>query len=344
MALSASAGSAQETERGLISPSAEQPVRAEPGASFSLVVNSATALTPPPGIQEPRAHRAFGVLACANGLSFGAPEHLCFSLAVEDLRPLASHSLAYRVDVSVPHWMAPGVYQLKVRFPGGTQSVPAGLRVGGAEPPACEYSREGPSADGAVLVSASCPRTLRVHLGGTGGLAGADSARGYPLPTERGELGDGVVLLMELEPGRPLRLGPAAREVKGERLAIEVTPARERTESVMLEVRQVPQGAQVFWRLTPWKSALGPKAQARFQGTSRAGLVSAALVGPGGRLRRGQVDLTKMAPASGKNPLGCRVEHGSGAGSVAGLLFLALSRKLGPRRRSRGLPRRSHGE
>ena|GEM_PF-6301304 len=325
-------------QRGLVSPSSEQPARTEPGGIFSLVVNSATALTPPPGIQEPRAHRAFAVWACADGIPLAAPARLCFPLAVEDLRPLASHSLSYRVDVALPQWVAPGRYDLGVRFPGGSAHVPGGLQVGPERSAGCQATwAPEPVPALAGTVTAPCALVARVHLGGSAGLAEPGDTSGYPMPTERGEFGDGVVLLVPLRAGesRSLRRAP---DGQGPAMDIEATPRPGRSESVELTARGARAGAQVFWRLSAWQGARGPTASARYRGTSRAGQASAAAIGADGALQRAQLDLTRLTKAPRNTALGCRVGDGRGDWPAAGLLFLVLSRKLGPRRRQRRVP------
>ncbi|HEX6242995.1 MAG TPA: hypothetical protein VFZ61_18910, partial [Polyangiales bacterium] len=59
-------------ERGLIAPRTDRPLRVTPGGLLTLEVEVATGLTPPPGIQEDRAHRAFGLSLCADGVDLGA--------------------------------------------------------------------------------------------------------------------------------------------------------------------------------------------------------------------------------------------------------------------------------
>ena len=337
-------GRAQESERGLLSPSQAKPAHAEPGGSFSLMVRSATALTPPPGIQEPRAHRAFGVWLCAAGISLGAPARICFPLPVDDLRPLASHSLEYRVDVKLPYWVAPGSYELGVRFPGGTQSVVDGLRVGQAANGACQPHIERVSQPGpGVRVTSSCDLRLRVHLGGPEGLIDAPAVETFPLPTESGEFGEGVVVLIGVTAQQPLVLipGPAAgsavtdsdASARAASLFVSSPGAGGRADAVSLEVRGAPAKARIFWRLSPWQSAIGARTTARFGGTSRAGTATAAVIGPDASVRILRSDLTRPGHAGG-----CQVGNARGGWPVAGLLFLALSRKLGPRRRPRAAP------
>src|SRR4051812_11694710 len=78
LALAARTSAAQAPARGLVSPSALAPLRVAPGETLSFVVQSATGLTPPPGLQEDRAHRAFSAWLCAQGLPLSAPERACF--------------------------------------------------------------------------------------------------------------------------------------------------------------------------------------------------------------------------------------------------------------------------
>jgi hypothetical protein len=120
--------------RRLIAPAAGQPARALPGGVLQLLVEVATGLTPPPGLQEDRAHRGFSISLCARGLPLGAPERSCFPLVVRNVRPVDARSLRYRIEAPLPVWVAPGRYDLALRFPGGQVELPAGVEVGPLAP------------------------------------------------------------------------------------------------------------------------------------------------------------------------------------------------------------------
>src|SRR5690606_15490451 len=76
----------------------------------------------------------FSVRLCAGGLPLGAAAHHCFALPVRDVRPVDSHSLLYRIEVPVPAWVAPWVYDVGVRFPGGSDEAAAALLVEASGP------------------------------------------------------------------------------------------------------------------------------------------------------------------------------------------------------------------
>jgi hypothetical protein len=353
-----------------------------PGATFSFVVHAATALTPPPGIQEPRAHRAFSVWLCAQGIPLGAPERLCFALAVSDLRPEASHTLAYRVHVPLPAWVAPGSYELGVRYPGGSATRPAGLQVvaaraqgveapGAARTPSLEAPRAGcaprfeargsvreqgpPGAQaGGVLVNPCAQASsARIHLAGAAGLAGelAVAARGaareqdleaYPLPTQSGQFADGVVILLRLAPGQSLELRPRATPapVGGTSARILARPTGT-GDRIALRLTGAARHARVFWWLSPWESGTGPEVSTAFGG-SRSPTAVAVAIAPDGSYARASYALAREARPARETGL-CQFGKPGELDLAAGLLFLALSRKIGPARVSARSKRSARG-
>jgi hypothetical protein len=330
--------------RGLLSPSPGKPVRALPGDSFSFEVRTATALTPPPGIQEPRAHRAFHVWLCAEGIPLAGPARLCFPLSVLDLRPLDSHGLGYRVKVGVPAWLAPGDYDLGVRFPGGSHSVPGGVVV--AEPAeahsrgererasACDVRVEAAAVGGGwTLRGDPCPQggNVRIHLGTPSGLTGARALDAYPMPGPAGGFAQGAVLWVGLSPGVPLTLRPSTRPFGGaDRPSIEAHPSP-LGDRVEFTLQHPPPDSRVYWQLSPWESGVGPRASMRYQG-GRAASVSAVVLAPDGATALLTADVSGLA-RPGHAAAGCQLAGQGGQEPVTGLLFWALSRKLGRRRR-----------
>ncbi len=336
---------AEEPSRGLISPAPGRPLKVQPGELASLVVRSATALTPPPGIQEPRAHRAFAISLCAEGVPLSGPARVCFAVPVEDLRPLSGHSLVYRLDVRVPRWVAPGSYELVARYPGGTQAVVDGLRVGQLAKPVCARVEHTWGPARAARVSCEQDGFVRVHARDAQGIRVEGLSEGalqaYPMPDEQGEFAEGVVALIAVRAAEPLTL-TRGRPQRGAALAaaklasVQGEAASGLPDAATLEVQNAPAGARIFWRLSPWHSELGARAVVRFKGTSRAGTASAAVIGPDASVRVLRMDLTRLGQG-GLGAGGCEVGDARGGWGALGLLFLALSRKLGPLRRFRAV-------
>jgi hypothetical protein len=344
LAAQATDGGLAPFARGLVASAEDGPLRAEPGSTFSFLVQPATAVTPPPGVQEPRAHRAFSVWLCAQGLSLGAPARLCFPLAVADLRPEASHSLAYRLHVSLPRWVAPGSYELGVRFPGGSALRPGGLRVGAQDEPSCELRVTplvGSPADPPAVTDAvaaglrvenpcSEPVRARLHLAGAAGLIEPKEIEAYPLPTESGQFGQGIVALLPVAAGQSLTLRARASPVALPALTISARPVGEAAR-MELRVSGGPAQARTYWWLSPWESGVGPRVSTPFGG-SRSPTVVAVAIAPDGSLARASFDLAAAARPARETGL-CQFGDPSGFELVAGLLFLLRSRKIRRARR-----------
>lgn len=112
---------AESLARRVVDPRAGAPLRVAAGDRLQAVVEVASGLTPPPGIQTERALRGFAARACsARG---------CRPLTVRNVRPLDAHSLLYRVEAPIPRDMGRGLYDLELRFPGGGDRVSGGLEV-----------------------------------------------------------------------------------------------------------------------------------------------------------------------------------------------------------------------
>jgi hypothetical protein len=172
-----------------------------------------------------------------------------------------------------------------------------------------------------------------------GGESGQSPFEAYPMANEDGDFVEGIVALVPVRAQQPVRLLRTRPERTSVAEATVVAkrgdPAGGLADAVTLEVRQAPEGARVFWRLSPWQSLQGTRALARFGGTRRAGIASAAVIGPDAGVRILRVDLTRLgAPSLGGG--GCQVGNAFGGIGVLGLLSLAVSRKIGARRRARG--------
>ena len=107
--------------RGVLAPTPEAPAEVQGGQPLSMMVRVASGLTPPPGIQTERALRGFAARLCG---SSG-----CTPLIVRNVRPIDAHSFVYRVEAPLPTDVESGLYDLELRFPGGTGYVPRAVRV-----------------------------------------------------------------------------------------------------------------------------------------------------------------------------------------------------------------------
>lgn len=114
---------AQPRGRGLIAPSSAEPIMIAQEGELRVTVRVATGLTPPPGVQTERALRGFGLRLCAS------EARVCTPVAVRNVRPLAAHSLAYRVEARLPVGLSPGMYDLELRFPGGSDQCTRCVRL-----------------------------------------------------------------------------------------------------------------------------------------------------------------------------------------------------------------------
>jgi hypothetical protein len=89
------------------------------------------ALTPPPGVQQPRALQGWRAELVGHALPWppSASVEQRHALDVVDVRPDASSSLVYRASIAIPAWVAPGSYDLALWAPGGAGRVVNSLRV-----------------------------------------------------------------------------------------------------------------------------------------------------------------------------------------------------------------------
>ncbi len=333
-------GEVSRGERGLFSPSAEAPAVVDAGGHFAFEVQTASALTPPPGVQEPRAYRNFSVALCALGVPFGsAPEQMCFALAIQNLRPLGSHSLAYRVEVFVPHWVADGFYTLRVRFPGGSAEVMRGVRVGettqGELLGSCAVEARSVGASLRLsLAGCDVPSTARVHVAFSEGVASDAPFTAYPRAGEDGGLATGAVLRVPLLPGQQLQLTQKPARPEAQR-AIAVRPPQAGSLGALTILGPSRSAEQVYWVLSPWESALGPRATLRLVGP-RAARVTAVVVHTDGATERVTEDVSALGYRRGLGGCGVGVVPSGPLWPILGLLFMAVSRKLGRRAPGRG--------
>jgi hypothetical protein len=273
------------------------------GEPLTLYLVSATGLTPPPGLQEPRAHRALAVSLCSQGEPLGAPAEQCTPLRVDDVRPCSAHSLAYRVRVLVEPWLSQGPYSLKVRFPGGEQALP-----------------------GAVCIGSCAGR--RLHVGPAGLRALPSAGRIAPLPTGDGDFGGGYVV--SLPPGQSV---DTALRGRLEPLPVVLTAdAGRATEWVRARLFDVPAGSQVFVRSSAGDLATGTDLRLPARSVGRLAL-RALVVGPDGRMGQASTSV-EVRPQLG---FGCALGVEGPGPPALGLLGLALSATL--RRRMRGANR-----
>lgn len=312
------AGSAR-AERGLIAPSEAEPAYVQIGGTLALLVEVATALTPPPGVQEERAHRAFAISLCAEGLSFGAPARSCFPLAVRNVRPVDAGSMRYRVEARIPEWLAPWHYDLRVRFPGGEAQRAQAVRLADVTPGTAQASM----AQGALEIAAQpVARTLRVHVAHQGLTPPTVPHQLYPLPGEQG-LRTGFVALLQVPAGVSLRLAPAA----GQAAPFSIRSRLGEIEQVQLDVQPGPGKARLFWWLGPERGAEGSPVQVRFAARGEVP-VQALRIEPDGRVGRAE-----QRVALRRRPASCALQPTPAAARgewlVMGLLAAAGSGKLG---------------
>ena len=315
----------QPLAREVLSPSEQAPARLSPGDVFSVDLRVASGLTPPPGRQQVRALAGFELSLCAEGWSLGAAPRTCFALAPREVRPLDSRTLVYRVQARLPRWVAPSVYDLRIRFPGAKVQLHRAVRVGDAD---CADALHPPNLADDGPDQARC---LRVHLGPMG-LRRASSwrARYFPLPRPNGHFADGCVALVTLG-GRPPSDLAVGRGWTGD-LPVLAPVRAVAGEPTPLRVEGELSGFQVFFRVDEFRGALGASAEASFLPGEHQP-VEAAVIGPNGAaiVLRAPVSVEPRVEA------GCSLESstaratrglGAGIGVGLGLLAAAFSRKL----------------
>lgn len=115
----------------LIYPRPGLPAVVEAGQSLVARVRLPAPLTPPPGIQQPRALVGWRaeLIGHAWPLLPAASLEQRQPLEVVDVRPDSAASLIYRASIPIPAWVAPGSYDFGLWAPGGNAVALAGLRV-----------------------------------------------------------------------------------------------------------------------------------------------------------------------------------------------------------------------
>jgi hypothetical protein len=294
--------------RAVLAPSAAAPARLAPGEPLWLTVASATGLTPPPGLQEPRAHRGLFVGLCGEGEPLGAPAQLCTPLRVDDFRPCGPHSLVYRVRALPEAWLPPGPYTLRARFPGGDAELPGALELGAAG--------------------------RRVHVGAHGVVALPEPSEVYPAPGSSGGFGPGYVLVLPA-PGPPVIARTRAQPLLFD-VAVGAAVVAGR---VRVQARGLPAHTRVFVRSELGDFARGADVWLPTGSAPRLALTVLA-VAPDGRSGQRALSVA-VRPALG---FGCGLGPRPAGRGALGLLALALSatlgRRAGQKRRAPTLPTR----
>lgn len=102
----------------IVSPTEESPVRLEAGAAFSATVRLRLPLTPPPGVQQPRAWKGWEIrLSRRVQVTLdGASPVLQFPARLVRIRPVEGDR--YSVTAETAAWIPPGRYDLEIDGPG----------------------------------------------------------------------------------------------------------------------------------------------------------------------------------------------------------------------------------
>jgi hypothetical protein len=324
-------------DRALLAPSSDAPADVVPGGTLSVLVDVATGLTPPPGIQEDRALRMFAITLCADGIDLGGGERRCFPLAVRNLRPLDGSSLRYRVEAPVPVWVAPWLYDLTLRFPGGEVAVARAVLVRDEHDPRYELAPSFERTERAVSLPAGPSAGLvRVHVGASGFTLSAGARfHGFPLPDLNRGFAPGFVALVQARGGEPISM---TKRQGGSTFPLSFRLGRaEAGRPVQLSASGPPPDARTFWWLDPARGALGSDVTTVFLLRGQAPLELFA-VAPDGRLARAQVVL----PIWQRRAFGCALAAPRAASSHAGTSanwFILSAAVLYCARRSRRGPR-----
>ncbi len=114
------------TRTRLLYPRPGLPALVRPGEKIVARVQVPVPLTPPPGVQQPKALRGWRAELIGQGRVVEPPAEHRYALRVEDVRTDADLTLVYRATVRVPPWVAPGTYALAMDTPGSTRRVAVG--------------------------------------------------------------------------------------------------------------------------------------------------------------------------------------------------------------------------
>jgi len=120
----------------LVYPRPGLPALVPAGQTLIARVRLPAPLTPPPGVQQPRALTGWRAELAGHALPLdaamtdaeaaGVQRHL---LEVVDVRPDGASTLLYRAAIPIPAWLAPGSYDLLLWAPGGSGRAPSAVRV-----------------------------------------------------------------------------------------------------------------------------------------------------------------------------------------------------------------------
>jgi len=120
--------------RGIVEPTADAPSRPEPGTELRAIVRLRLPLTPPPGVQQPRAWKGWSVrlVRSAQLALFDADGSVEYPARLLRIRPAGDQ--LYRVSAKTLPWMAPGRYDLLIDGPGFAGRAAAAVIVPGKGP------------------------------------------------------------------------------------------------------------------------------------------------------------------------------------------------------------------
>jgi hypothetical protein len=115
----------------LVYPRPGLPALVEAGDMLIARVRLPSPLTPPPGVQQPRALTGWHGALVGHALAWEAIAELeqRHALEVTNVRPDGASSLVYRASLPIPVWVAPGTYDLELTAPGGSDRARALVRV-----------------------------------------------------------------------------------------------------------------------------------------------------------------------------------------------------------------------
>lgn len=296
----------------LVAPSVAEPALVAPGDTLSILVRLATALTPPPGVQQPRALREWSASLIGNARPIATAAEHRYLLHVINVRPETSHSLTYRVKVALPAWIAPGHYALALSGPGG--SVEAANTV-------------------SIVLGTSVPEGGLIAL-----RAGADrlatlvpGVRWYPATTV-GSPAQAPAVVGWLPPGvaaDSMRVRPA----QSSEITVAIQPSPRAGARSTLTAVGVPKGAQIAWSLSDGTTAFGPGQLDHLFGAAGELQGSLMAIGPDGAATSADF---RVAVSPGLR-FGCSSQPGIGWPSApiafAPLILALALLKRRPRRR-----------
>jgi len=233
------------------------------GEPWVVRVRLPTALTPPPGVQQPRALVGWSAELVGRAWPVDPTQPIVprYVVEVTDVRPDTASSLVYRARLEPPVWMAPGAYALALSTPGGSLRD-AGVWVAGGVGSPAGSGAKAPDADaqvrvshedGALRISVDATRAepALVRVGASGRRAVV--ARGapvdwYPAGAVLEDDARAVVGVARVSPGTTFLLRHAGAGTRAPRLVLPATPVRA-GESVALAVEPLDAGTRVAWAI-----------------------------------------------------------------------------------------------